>query len=244
MVAIELLATKTAERRHAERRRIGLREVRTLKEGGIIWDGAVRGFGARRQKSEAVAYVLKYRTAEGRQRWHTIGRHGAPWTPELAREEAKRVLGDVVKGADPASDKALKRSAAVVRDLCDLYLADAEAGRLLTRSRAPKKQSTLAIDHGRIERHIKPVLGALPVTAVTREDVNAFMHAVAEGRTAGRTKTAKKRGLARVRGGRTAATRAMGLLGAIFSYAVRRGMRADNPVHGIALLPTASASVD
>ncbi len=217
-----------------ERRRIGLREVRALRQGGIIWDGAVPGFGARRQKSEAVAYVLKYRTAEGRQRWYTIGRHGAPWTPELAREEAKRVLGDVVKGADPASDKALKRNASAVQDLCDMYLADADAGRLLTRSRAPKKQSTLAIDRGRIERHIKPVLGALAVTAVTREDVNAFMHAVAEGRTASQTKTAKKRGLARVRGGRTAATRAVGLLGAIFTYAVRRGMRADNPVHGIA----------
>jgi hypothetical protein len=117
---------------------------------------------------------------------------------------AKRVLGDVVKGADPASDKALKRNAAAVRDLCDVYLADADAGRLLTRSRTPKKQSALAIDRGRIERHIKPVLGALPVSAVTREDVNAFMHAVAEGRTAGRTKTAKKRGLARIREGAAA----------------------------------------
>jgi integrase len=58
------------------------------------------------------------------------------------------------------------------------------------------------------------------------------MHAVAEGQTAGRTKTAKKRGLARVTGGRGTASRTVGLLGAIFSYAVRHRMRADNPVHG------------
>ena len=91
----------------------------------------------------------------------------------------------------------------------------------------------MAVDKGRIERHIKPLLGSLAVASVTRNDVDRFMHDVAEGRTAIRAKTARKRGLARVTGGQTAATRAVGLLGAIFSYAVRRGMRADNPAHGI-----------
>jgi integrase len=58
------------------------------------------------------------------------------------------------------------------------------------------------------------------------------MHDVAEGKTAANTKT-KPRGLARVRGGKGAANRAVGLLGAIFTYAARRRMRADNPVHGV-----------
>ena len=83
----------------AERKRIGLREVRALQPGETVWDGAVPGFGARRQTVDAVAYVLNYRTAEGRQRWHTIGRHGAPWTPDTAREEARRLLGEMAKGA-------------------------------------------------------------------------------------------------------------------------------------------------
>jgi integrase len=216
-----------------ERKRIGLREVRALEPGQTVWDASVPAFGARRQRSKAVAYVLFYRTTAGRQRWLTIGRHGAPWTPETAREEARRLLGEVVGGADPASQKTAKRVAATVGGLCDLYLADAEAGRLLTRRKTSKKPSTLATDRGRIEHHIKPLLGRLSVAAVTREDVDGFLHAVAAGQTAIKTKTAKKRGLANVRGGRGTASRTVGLLGAIFAYAVRHRMRADNPAHGV-----------
>jgi integrase len=216
-----------------ERTRIGLRDIRALKPGQVIWDSGVPAFGARRQRSKAVAYVLFYRTREGRQRWHTIGRHGAPWTPDTAREEAQRVLGEVVTGNDPAGAKQAARLATTVAELCDLYLADAEAGRLLTRRQMGKKPSTLVTDKGRIERHIKPLLGCLTVSAVTREDIERFMHAVAEGKTAGRIKTGKKRGLARVRGGKGTASRTTGLLGAIFTYAVRHRMRPDNPVKGV-----------
>jgi Arm DNA-binding domain len=109
-------------------KRIGLREIRALAASETVWDAAVPGFGARRQNGNAVAYVLKYRTAEGRQRWHTIGRHGAPWTPDTAREEAKRLLGSVAEGSDPAAIKQSKRKATTVAELCDLYLADAEPG--------------------------------------------------------------------------------------------------------------------
>jgi len=144
----------------SDRHRIGLRDVRALRPGEIIWD-TVPGFGARRQKSAAVGYFLKYRTKEGRQRWHTIGRHGAPWTPETAREEAIRILGGVVGGADPAAEKIATRKAKTVAELCDLYLADAEAGRVLTRNGDAKKASTLLIDKGRVERHIKPLLGSI-----------------------------------------------------------------------------------
>jgi integrase len=213
--------------------RIGLRQVRALKPGQIIWDASVPGFGARRQRGVAVSYVVFYRTQEGRQRWFTIGRHGAPWTPETARAEALRLLGEVVNKADPAADKRATRKAQTVSELCDLYLADAETGRLMTRHGKAKKASTLVTDRGRIERHIKPLLGRRAVGAVTRQDVETFLHDVAAGKTAGKTKTAKKRGLAHVRGGRGTASRTTGLLGAIFAYAVRHSMRSDNPVHGV-----------
>ena len=82
------------------RKRIGLRALEGLKPGEKIWDTVVPGLHARRRGSGAITYVLHYRTAEGRQRWFTIGQHGAPWTPDSAREEAKRLLGTVVTGDD------------------------------------------------------------------------------------------------------------------------------------------------
>jgi integrase len=216
----------------AIRKRIGLRQVRALQCGEIIWDVSLPGFGARRQRSTSVSYVLFYRTKEGRQRWFTIGRHGAPWTPESARDEARRLLGRVASNIDPAVEKRAARNAQTVADLCDLYLADAKAGRLVTRFRTQKKASTIALDRGRVERHIKPLLGQFRVAAVTRQDVEAFLHDVAEGKTAATVKT-KARGVARVRGGKGTANRTVGLLGAIFTYAVRHRMRQDNPVHGL-----------
>jgi integrase len=216
-----------------ETKRIGLRDVVKLQPEETLWDSAVAGFGVRRQKGPAVSYILKFRTKEGRQRWLTIGRHGSPWTPEQAREEAKRILGEVVTGQDPSIAKSEYRKAITVSELCDQYFKDAETGRLLTRRKIAKKASTLVSDRGRIDRHIKPLLGSLKVSAVTRADVEKFMHDVAEGKTSGRTKSGKMRGLANVRGGKGAASRTLGLLGAIFTYAITKNLRQGNPVHGV-----------
>src|SRR5438309_374208 len=75
----------------------------------------------------------------------------------------------------------------------------------------------------------------LRVPAVTREDIDAFMHTVAESGTAGLFETV--RGTSKVRGGRGTATRTVGLLGGIFAYAVRRRLRTDNPVRGVLRFP-------
>lgn len=217
----------------ARKVRIGLRHIRTLQPGEIIYDIAVPGFGARRQLSETVSYFVFYRTLETRQRWFTIGRHGAPWTPDSAREEARRLLGEVARGADPAADKQAARKAHTVAELCDMYLEDADAGRLMTRSRASKKASTLATDRSRIKRHIKPLLGSYKVAAVTSTDVEHFMHDVAAGKTPGKVKAARNGSLADGHDSNKTASRTIGLLGAMFTYAIRHGMRLDNPVRGV-----------
>jgi integrase len=215
-----------------ERRKIGVREVRALRPNGIVWDAVVPGFGARKQRSEAVAYVLLYRTRTGRQRWHTIGRYGAPWTPDEARTEAKRLLGAVAAGRDPAAERRAEREFLSVAQMCDAYMAEATAGRVLTRRGEGKRPRTLAGDEGRIARHIKPLLGRLPAAAVTGADVERFMHRVAEGATAA-TVHVRPRGVARVRGGRATASRTIVLLQAVYAWAERKGIVAANPVRGI-----------
>lgn len=107
------------------------------------------------------------------------------------------------------------------------------AGRVLTWASTAKKASTLRADKGRIENHIKRRLGKLKVAAVTRADIDRFMHDIAAGATASRAKTGKPRGLSHVRGGNGAASRTTGLLGAIFNYAVAKGMRTENPARGV-----------
>jgi len=212
-------------------KRIGLREVRTLGPGETVWDTEVLGFCIRCQRSKAVTYGLKYRTLDGRQRWHTIGRHGSPWTPDQARTEARRLLNHVIDGGDPAGAKQERRQALDVGELLDDYLAAAVAGRLLTKDARPKKPSTIYTDRCRIEAHIRPALGRLKVAVVTSADMERLMHEIADGGAA--RARAKPHTGAPARGGRGAATRTLGLLGGVFTYAVKQRMRGDNPVRGL-----------
>jgi integrase len=92
---------------------------------GWLWDTACMGFGARKQ-IKGVHYYLRYRH-DGSQRMHSIGRHGSPWTPDTARNEARRLLGIVATGLDPcaqalagegfatAIDRYLERKRAVLK---------------------------------------------------------------------------------------------------------------------------------
>lgn len=218
------------------RRAITKRVVDALKPGEAVFDDRVRGFGVRRRGGEARSYFIKVLTETGRQRWITIGTHGSPWTADTARTEALRLLGEVkVEGKDPVAAKIAAKQAMTVAELCDLYLSAADEGRLITRHKRIKKASTLATDRGRIERHIKPLLGAKAVRDLTTTDLGGegFMGAVTVGKTKAKVKT-RARGVARVTGGRGTATRTLGLLGAILDFAVKQGIRPDNPARGIA----------
>lgn len=197
----------------------------------FIWDDDLPGFGVRIFASGKRSYLIQYR-AQGRSRRYTIGLHGV-WTAELARQEAKVQLGRVAAGDNPAEERHLDHQAITVKELCRLYLADLEAGLILGKGNRPKKATTIGTDTGRIKRHIIPLLGTRRVKDLTKADINKALKDIMAGKTAVSVKTDKLRGKSIVRGGAGTATRTIGLLGGVLTYACEAGITTTNPAHGI-----------
>jgi integrase len=135
----------------------------------LVWDQELRGFGVRVKRlgsrvkpSISRSYVLQYRNESGRSRRYTIGQHGR-LTAEAARSEAKRLLGMVERGADPAEDRKVARRGGAVADLCGDYLKDHAETR--------KKPRSIEQDRRMIERFIRPALAHRKIVDVSRADV-------------------------------------------------------------------------
>lgn len=192
--------------------RITKRTVDSLKPGSIVWDGEVSGFGCRCQVKSKV-YMLKTAIG-GRQRWFTIGRHGSPWTVEKARTRAKRIIGNIADGKDPAKDRDADKNKPTVAELCERYLEDY--------AKEHKKPSSLKSDQKNIENHVLPLLGREFVASVTFADIDRFKRAVKDGKSS-RERKPEHQGGPNVTGGKGVANRCLALLSKMFNLAERWG---------------------
>lgn len=198
----------------------------------FLWCSQLAGFGVRIQPTGKRIYYVDYRNRSGTRKRLAIGAHGKITTEE-ARKLALSILGSVVRGNDPAADRAKRRDAITVAELCATYMNAAEQGSPFGKQRQPKRPSTIAQDRARIQRHIVPLLGATLVRELTRANVTKFIRDVSIGKTAIVEKTPQLRGKAIVRGGAGTAARAGGFLGAILNYAVSEGIIEHNPARGV-----------
>ena len=205
--------------------------LKPVERDTLYRDDDLSGFALRAKPSGARTWVVQYRNSAGRTRKLALGRVGV-LTPEEARQQARKALGRVAAGEDPSATRNAARGAMTVADLCRDYLAAADKGLVFGKGKRPKAETTLATDRNRIVCHIIPQLGTLAVADVRQADVRRFMHTVQAGNTgrAAKTTTGRK---PPARGGSGSASRTVGLLGGIFSYAVRHGFRTDNPVRGV-----------
>src|ERR1700730_15281504 len=109
----------------------------------------------------------------------------------------------------------------------------ARAGLVMTKFRKPKRASTIAIDEGRVSRHIVPLIGQRIASELCRTDVQRMADAIASGKTAGTFET-KAHARVHVAGGAGTAARVAELLGGIWSWAERRGLvSGPNPARGV-----------
>lgn len=180
----------------------------------LYWDTKDQGFGLRVTPTGKMTYVV-----QGRIPGHansvrlTIGPHGR-WTPDTARDEAKKLLRMMDTGIDPravAKKEAAQR--ATLRDVADAYKRD-----------RPLKDSSKA----EIERHVTTTFEAWlkkPLKDITREMVTKRFNEV-------KTKGTRGDGPAPAQ-----ANQSMAVLRALFNYAIREyrepdgaPVLTDNPV--------------
>lgn len=211
------------------KRNVDAAEVR--EKDYFVWDDELPGFGLRVFASGKRSYLVQYR-ALGRTRRFTIGLHGV-WTPEMARKEAKVLLGRIAQGENPAEERQLDHKSITVKELCDLYLKDLEEGLILGKGGRPKRSGTIVSDKGRIHRHIVPLIGTRRVKDLTKADVTKVLKDVMAGKTRRNVKTKTLRGRSIVKGGAGTASRTVGLLGGILTYAKDAGIIEVNPAAGV-----------
>src|SRR5437868_6097442 len=92
----------------------------------FVWDGSLSGFGVRVQTTGAMSYVVKYRAGSGRgapTRRLTLAKVGTI-TPDEARTLAKKELGSVAHGADPAARRAAEKRASTLAEVAEQFLTE------------------------------------------------------------------------------------------------------------------------
>jgi integrase len=196
--------------------RITKRLVERLRPTGeerFVWDDTLIGFGVRVQRTGVKSYVVKYRAGSGRgapTRRVTLGRVGT-LTPDEARTLARKTLGAVAHGSDPAALRAAERRASTLRELAEIFLAE--------QVEAKRKRTTATHYRSLLEKVVLRELGSRKAEQVTTSDL-ARLHSKMRNRP-------------------YQANRMLEVVGSLYSFAGKRKILplGFNPARGIEQYP-------
>lgn len=177
----------------------------------IVWDTEVPGFGLR-VTGAGRTYFVRYRAGTGRtasRKDFTIGKHGAPWTVENARKEARKILGRVAEGQDPQAEKVLARiipNARTFEDVARQFL-DRHVMRNLRPSTARDYRSIL-------ENKLIPAWQRRDISDIGRPDIHLVLDKIHDRAPV----------MARL---------SFAVMRRLFGFAMERGIIDENPCNGM-----------
>ena len=171
------------------------------------WDTELKGFGLIVLPSGRRTYCVQYRNVNRVKKMFKIGTHGQVTTEE-ARSLAKKYLGGVIHGHDPAEKK---------KDNCTLPTINELARDYILHHGEKKKQKSLKEDRKLLKNIILPAFGKKNVANVSRRDIE-ILHSEHK-------QTPYQ------------ANRTLALLSKMFTLANGWEWRENNPVKGIERYP-------
>ena len=176
------------------------------KGQAFVWDADVPGFAVRITHTGAKAWVVQMRVRGGKERRMTVGFcNKVPL--DKARIEARKLLATADLGRDPAQER--KEAREVKPDMNPTFADFAE--RWLTEV-VERRNRPGTLKHRRLllKNHVLPQIGAKRIADIGRKDIEDLHHAVSTRYP-------------------VAANRAVSLISAVLSTAVRWGMLERNP---------------
>jgi integrase len=127
-----------------------------------VADDALAGFYIRVNGGGSKTAIVRY-FKDGRAGSYTLGKLGEHFPFAEARAQARKILGDVARGQDPARDRKRRRDAPTVAALAERFMSDHAAPYC--------KPRTVAMYETIVRLHVLPELGSMKVQEIERCDV-------------------------------------------------------------------------
>lgn len=132
----------------------------------LVWDSELKGFGVRVFPTGRRTYFIQYRNQAGRTRRQKIGQHGVI-PADLARDEAKKLLGDICRGDDPSAIRKGNKSMLTFAEFTEEYKSYAKND---------KKEKTYKEELKLLNSILLKRFGSCPLDKITTRDFQQLHH--------------------------------------------------------------------